>query len=69
MFVRILMIIGVGIVEGKFELVSQYKPQGDQPKAIKEIVERFKNNEKHLTLLGATGTGKDIYRYPMSLKK
>lgn len=58
MFVRILMIIGVGIVEGKFELVSQYKPQGDQPKAIKEIVERFKNNEKHLTLLGATGTGK-----------
>lgn len=58
MFVRISMIIGVGIVEGKFELVSQYKPQGDQPKAIKEIVERFKNNEKHLTLLGATGTGK-----------
>lgn len=58
MFVRILMIIGVGIVEGKFELVSQYKPQGDQPKAIQEIVERFKNNEKHLTLLGATGTGK-----------
>lgn len=58
MFVRILIIIGVGIVEGKFELVSQYKPQGDQPKAIKEIVERFKNNEKHLTLLGATGTGK-----------
>src|SRR5690606_14516830 len=30
----------------------------DQPKAIQEIVERFKNNEKHLTLLGATGTGK-----------
>lgn len=58
MFVRISMIIGVGIVEGKFELVSQYKPQGDQPKAIQEIVERFKNNEKHLTLLGATGTGK-----------
>lgn len=58
MFVRILIIIGVGIVEGKFELVSQYKPQGDQPKAIQEIVERFKNNEKHLTLLGATGTGK-----------
>lgn len=58
MFVRISIIIGVGIVEGKFELVSQYKPQGDQPKAIQEIVERFKNNEKHLTLLGATGTGK-----------
>ncbi|MFC7393861.1 excinuclease ABC subunit UvrB [Scopulibacillus cellulosilyticus] len=41
-----------------FELVSKYQPQGDQPKAIQEIVEGIKANKKHQTLLGATGTGK-----------
>lgn len=41
-----------------FELVSKYKPNGDQPEAIKELVEGIKNNEKHQVLLGATGTGK-----------
>ncbi|MFG6120890.1 MULTISPECIES: excinuclease ABC subunit UvrB [Thalassobacillus] len=44
--------------ENKFELVSQYQPEGDQPHAIKELVERINQGEKHLTLLGATGTGK-----------
>ncbi len=41
-----------------FELVSKYKPNGDQPEAIKELVEGIKENKKHQVLLGATGTGK-----------
>ncbi|MBM7645018.1 excinuclease ABC subunit B [Scopulibacillus daqui] len=41
-----------------FELVSKYQPQGDQPQAIKKIVEGINANKKHQTLLGATGTGK-----------
>lgn len=42
----------------QFELVSAYSPSGDQPRAIKQLVEGIKNNKKHQTLLGATGTGK-----------
>ncbi|MFB7304482.1 excinuclease ABC subunit UvrB [Heyndrickxia sporothermodurans] len=42
----------------QFELVSKYQPQGDQPEAIRKIVEGIKNGKKHQTLLGATGTGK-----------
>src|SRR5574344_357397 len=41
-----------------FDLVSKYKPGGDQPKAIEKIVDGINNNEKHQVLLGATGTGK-----------
>lgn len=41
-----------------FELVSEYQPTGDQPKAIIELVEGLKRNEKFQVLLGATGTGK-----------
>ena len=41
-----------------FKLESKYKPSGDQPSAIKKLVEGIKNNEKHQVLLGATGTGK-----------
>lgn len=41
-----------------FELVSKYKPSGDQPLAIKELVEGINKGEKHQVLLGATGTGK-----------
>ncbi|KYD23494.1 excinuclease ABC subunit UvrB [Geobacillus sp. NFOSA3] len=42
----------------RFELVSAYKPQGDQPKAIAKLVEGIRKGVKHQTLLGATGTGK-----------
>ncbi|MBM0066145.1 excinuclease ABC subunit UvrB [Alkalicoccobacillus gibsonii] len=42
----------------EFELVSDYEPQGDQPEAIKTIVEKLNSGEKFQTLLGATGTGK-----------
>jgi excinuclease ABC subunit B len=38
--------------------VSAYQPEGDQPEAIKKIVEGIKKGKKHQTLLGATGTGK-----------
>ena len=41
-----------------FELVSKYKPSGDQPQAIEKLVNGIKNNEKSQVLLGATGTGK-----------
>ena len=41
-----------------FDLVSNYKPSGDQPKAIKELVDGIKNGIKEQVLLGATGTGK-----------
>ena len=41
-----------------FELVSKYTPSGDQPQAIKELVQGIKDGKKHQVLLGATGTGK-----------
>ncbi|MBC2160019.1 excinuclease ABC subunit UvrB [Listeria booriae] len=41
-----------------FQLVSKYKPQGDQPKAIEKLVAGLNSGIKHQTLLGATGTGK-----------
>lgn len=41
-----------------FELVSQYQPQGDQPKAIAELVKGIQEGKKEQVLLGATGTGK-----------
>jgi excinuclease ABC subunit B len=41
-----------------FELVSNYKPCGDQPQAIKELTQAAKKGEKFQTLLGVTGSGK-----------
>ena len=41
-----------------FKLVSKYKPSGDQPEAIKELVDGIKSGKKEQVLLGATGTGK-----------
>lgn len=42
----------------KFNLVSDYPPQGDQPYAIKKLVEGIRNGYKYQTLLGVTGSGK-----------
>jgi len=42
----------------KFKLVSKFKPAGDQPKAIKQLVEGIKKGYKHQVLLGVTGSGK-----------
>ena len=41
-----------------FNLVSKYKPAGDQPGAIGSLVDGIKQGKKHQVLLGATGTGK-----------
>ena len=43
---------------GKFELVKPFEPTGDQPAAIKKLVDGVKKNYKHQVLLGATATGK-----------
>ena len=48
--------------QNNFELVSKFKPTGDQPKAIKELVEGINEGKKFQVLLGATGTGK-TYAY------
>ena len=42
----------------KFELVSNYKPTGDQPEAIEQLTEGIKNGVKEQVLLGVTGSGK-----------
>jgi len=42
----------------KFELISEYTPKGDQPKAISELVKNLNNKLKHQVLLGVTGSGK-----------
>ena len=44
--------------EKPFKLVSDYKPAGDQPKAIDQLLKGIEAGERHQTLLGATGTGK-----------
>lgn len=41
-----------------FQLVSEFKPSGDQPKAIADLVQNFKLGLNHQTLLGVTGSGK-----------
>ena len=43
---------------GKFEVVSDFEPSGDQPTAIAELEKRVTAGEPHVVLLGATGTGK-----------
>src|SRR5262247_1979031 len=42
----------------KFKLVSDYRPQGDQPEAIDALIRGLKDGEKHQVLLGITGSGK-----------
>jgi len=42
----------------KFKIQSEFSPTGDQPQAIKKLVEGVNSNEKHQTLLGVTGSGK-----------
>ena len=43
---------------GRFELVTDMVPQGDQPRAIDDLVRRLRDREKFVTLLGVTGSGK-----------
>lgn len=50
--------IDFAIESRPFELISAFAPQGDQPKAIDQLVEGVNQGKKYQTLLGATGTGK-----------
>ncbi|MFC7439968.1 excinuclease ABC subunit UvrB [Laceyella putida] len=45
-------------MEKRFQLVSEFEPQGDQPQAIQKLVQGIERGERYQTLLGATGTGK-----------
>ena len=44
--------------QGTFQLVSSYKPTGDQPQAIAKLVEGIQRGDREQTLLGVTGSGK-----------
>ncbi len=43
-----------------FKLITNLKPAGSQPEAIKKLVESIKNNNNYQTLLGVTGSGKSF---------
>jgi excinuclease ABC subunit B len=42
----------------QFELISDFKPTGDQPQAIDQIISQFHNKDPYVTLQGVTGSGK-----------
>ncbi len=44
-----------------FKVVSKFKPTGDQPEAIEKLVDGVKKGYKNQTLLGVTGSRKDLY--------
>ena len=46
------------LLPGRFQLETDLVPQGDQPQAIEEVVNRVERGEKFVTLLGVTGSGK-----------
>jgi len=59
--IKYLFVVNINKKKGvlsMFELVSNYTPSGDQPKAIDNLVNGLNSNTKHQVLLGATGTGK-----------
>jgi excinuclease ABC subunit B len=45
-------------LDGRFEVISEYRPSGDQPTAIDDLERRVRSGDRHVVLLGATGTGK-----------
>jgi excinuclease ABC subunit B len=52
------MTLDIPRLEGRFQVVSDFQPAGDQPNAINELEKRVRAGERHVVLLGATGTGK-----------
>jgi excinuclease ABC subunit B len=52
------MTLEIPRLEGRFEVVSDYQPAGDQPSAIDDLEKRVRAGQRHVVLLGATGTGK-----------
>ncbi|MEU4216320.1 excinuclease ABC subunit UvrB [Actinoplanes sp. NPDC026623] len=52
------MALDIPRLDGRFEVISDYKPAGDQPTAIAELERRVRRGDRNTVLLGATGTGK-----------
>ena len=52
------MALDIPRLDGRFEVVSEFQPAGDQPAAIAELDRRVRRGDRHTVLLGATGTGK-----------
>jgi excinuclease ABC subunit B len=52
------MTLAIPRLDRRFEVVSDYKPSGDQPTAIEGLEKRVRQGDRHVVLLGATGTGK-----------
>ena len=46
-----------------FKITSEFRPSGDQPEAIEQLVEGVQAGEQHVTLLGATGHREDVHRW------
>jgi excinuclease ABC subunit B len=52
------MTLAIPRLDRRFEVVSDYQPSGDQPTAINGLEKRVRSGDRHVVLLGATGTGK-----------
>src|SRR5215217_9086757 len=52
------MALDIPRLDGRFEVVSEFEPAGDQPAAIDDLERRIRAGERDVVLLGATGTGK-----------
>ena len=53
-----VMALDIPRLDGRFQVVSDFQPSGDQPTAIDELERRVRRGDRHTVLLGATGTGK-----------
>src|ERR671917_1943727 len=54
----VVMALDIPRLDGRFEVISDYRPAGDQPAAIDDLARRVRRGDRHTVLLGATGTGK-----------
>jgi excinuclease ABC subunit B len=54
----VVMTLQIPRVDSRFTVVSDYQPAGDQPAAIDELERRVRRGDRHVVLMGATGTGK-----------
>src|ERR1041384_8152836 len=52
------MALDIPRLDNRFQVISDFQPSGDQPAAIDDLERRLKAGERHVVLLGATGTGK-----------
>src|SRR5262249_27056897 len=53
-----IMALDIPRLDNRFEVISDYRPSGDQPTAIDDLERRLRRGDRHVVLLGATGTGK-----------